>query len=191
MSTEKKRILVSVTDKSLLVDLKPLLDLGFEFISTGGTAEKLRELGFPVTDVAKVTGFPEGMNGRIKTLHPKIFGGLLADRMNPSHMEFLAEHHLDLFEVVVVNLYNFAGNPSIDQIDVGGPSMIRAAGKNYKSVVPVCHPVDYGMIVVNYEQNGGVAEDIRLLLASKVFRLTAKYDAAIADWYEAQLIGAK
>jgi phosphoribosylaminoimidazolecarboxamide formyltransferase/IMP cyclohydrolase len=187
MEKDRKRILVSVTDKRFLEDFKPLQELGWQFISTGGTATKLRELGFTVTDVSEVTGFPEGMDGRIKTLHPKIFGGILADLDVGKHVAFLLEHDLISFDIVAVNLYDFADSPSIEKIDVGGPSMLRAAAKNYKFVTPICDPGDYKMVVEQIQKKGGVSELMKHHLAGKAFRKTANYDNMIATWFNKPL----
>lgn len=178
-----KRALVSVTDKRDLGIFGVLARLGWEFISTGGTAGALEAEGIMVTPVERVTGFPEMMNGRLKTIHPIIFGGILADRNKPSHMEAVREHGIALIDLVVVNLYDFTGNPGIEQIDIGGPSLLRAAAKNHESVTVVVDPDDYQEVVRLLSVKGEVNDDFRRRLAGKTFEHTARYDRAIADWF--------
>ncbi|MEK6598653.1 MAG: bifunctional phosphoribosylaminoimidazolecarboxamide formyltransferase/IMP cyclohydrolase, partial [Gemmatimonadota bacterium] len=147
------RALISVSDKRGIVGFaRGLIDLGWEIISTGGTAATLRKANLPVKEVAEITGFPEIMDGRVKTLHPRIHAGLLARRDVPTHLEVLAEHQIEAIDLVAVNLYPFQNtiaNPNvpladaIENIDVGGPSMLRSAAKNYAHVVPVVDPKDY------------------------------------------------
>lgn len=162
-----------------------LVELGWEFVSTGGTARTLIELGIPVTPIEEVTGFPEMLDGRVKTLHPAVFGGILADRTNPDHLKAIAEHGIGLFDLVVVNLYDFTSRPSIENIDIGGPSLLRAAAKNWeREIAVICDPGDYIQVVEAIEAHGSVPAEIRRMLAGKVFHLTAGYDLAIADlWY--------
>jgi len=188
-----KRALLSVTDKSGLVDFaRGLASLGVELISTGGTARKLAESGLAVTEVSAVTGFPEMLDGRVKTLHPMVHGGLLAMRSNPEHMAALDRHGIKPIDLVVVNLYQFekaaahAGAPLdelIENIDIGGPSMIRSAAKNHRDVTVVVSPDDYGAVLEELRA-GGVSPETRWRLAKKAFATTAAYDTAIAATLE-------
>jgi phosphoribosylaminoimidazolecarboxamide formyltransferase/IMP cyclohydrolase len=186
MNTETKpprRALMSVTHKPGIAALAAnLQSVGWEIISTGGTAKAISDAGVPVTLVEDVTGFPEMMDGRVKTLHPMVFGGILADRSKVSHMQALVEHHIGLIDLVVVNLYDFAAKPDIEQIDIGGPSLLRAAAKNCASVAVIVDPADYPMIEREIMEGGKVGEDSREYLAIKVFETTASYDAMIATW---------
>ena len=185
-----KRALLSVSDKTGLAEFGAgLARLGFELVSTGGTARALRGAGLPVTDVAAVTGFPEMLDGRVKTLHPRIHGGILADRRLASHREELAAAAIDPFDLVVVNLYPFAAaaeKPGIsfgdlvEEIDIGGPSMVRAAAKNHASVAVVTSPDRYAAVLQELEMNGRVGEGLRSALAVEAFRHTGAYDARIA-----------
>jgi phosphoribosylaminoimidazolecarboxamide formyltransferase/IMP cyclohydrolase len=185
------RALISVSDKRGLDGLARELDaLGIEIISTGGTARLLRESGIAVRDVSEVTGFPEMLDGRVKTLHPKIAGGLLAIRDNPEHMRALEEHGIGRIDLVVVNLYPFervAARPDvsfeelIENIDIGGPSMIRAAAKNFQDVAVVTSPDDYAEVTEELKRSGGaLARETKWKLAKKAFQTTAAYDAAIS-----------
>ncbi len=184
--------LLSVSDKTGLVDFaKGLVGLGWDLISTGGTATALRSAGIKVRDVSDVTGFTEMLEGRVKTLHPSIHGGLLARRDSPEHMKALAAQQIAPIDLVAVNLYPFeetAGNAGakprevIEQIDIGGPSMLRSAAKNFESVTVVVDPADYGRVLAALEANDDDL-DLRRLLAEKVFARTAAYDAAIAYWF--------
>ncbi|MGH7326090.1 MAG: bifunctional phosphoribosylaminoimidazolecarboxamide formyltransferase/IMP cyclohydrolase, partial [Candidatus Rokuibacteriota bacterium] len=190
-----KRALVSVHDKTGVVDLGRVLhDLGVEIVSTGGTARLLREAGVPVRDVAEVTGFPEMLDGRVKTLHPKIHGGILARRDSPAHLAALDKHGVPLIDLVVVSLYPFeatvarAGvslDEAVEQIDIGGPAMIRAAAKNHASVAVVTDASQYGWVLDELRASGGaLGEQTRARLAHEAFRRTAEYDAAIAKHLE-------
>src|SRR5690242_7030603 len=184
-----QRVLISVTDKAGIVDFaRELSALGAEIISTGGTARMIRESGTPVRDVAEVTGFPEMLDGRVKTLHPKIAGGILAMRERADHMRAIEEHGIRPIDIVVVNLYRFeevaakAGarlEELIENIDIGGPTMIRAAAKNYQDVAVVVSPADYDGIISELK-SGGLSLDTKWRLARKAFRTTADYDAAIS-----------
>ncbi len=184
-----RRALLSVSDKTGLVDLaRGLVDRGFELVSTGGTASTIRAAGLPVTDVAAVTGFPEMLDGRVKTLHPRIHAGILADRRLTEHRDQLAEAAIAPFELVVVNLYPFAEaleRPGIDldgvveEIDIGGPSMVRAAAKNHANVAIVTDPARYREILDALDQ-GPIPLGLRSALAIEAFRHTAAYDARIA-----------
>jgi phosphoribosylaminoimidazolecarboxamide formyltransferase / IMP cyclohydrolase len=187
-----RRALISVFDKTGLEELaRGLARLGIEIVSTGGTLKFLEEKGIPVTAVSGVTGFPEILDGRVKTLHPRIHGGILANRSVPAHLEALEEHGIDRIDLVVVNLYPFretvAGGASfaetVEMIDVGGPAMLRAAAKNFGGVGVVVDPADYPEVLAALEEGSGVVpEPLRRRLALKAFRHTARYDAAIADW---------
>jgi phosphoribosylaminoimidazolecarboxamide formyltransferase/IMP cyclohydrolase len=188
-----KRVLVSVTDKTGIGDFaRDLTAFGVEILSTGGTAAQLRKSGIPVTDVSEYTGFPEMMDGRLKTLHPKIHGGLLGLRDNPSHMQALAEHGIGLIDMVVINLYRFEDTvaqegcsleQAIENIDIGGPTMLRAAAKNHRFVSVVTDPADYPQIIAEMRRTGGkVSEATNFELAKKTFQLTARYDGAISNY---------
>jgi phosphoribosylaminoimidazolecarboxamide formyltransferase/IMP cyclohydrolase len=184
-----ERALISVSNKDGLAELGAALSAaGVEVISTGGTAARLRELGAQVTNVDEVTGFPECLDGRVKTLHPKIHAGILADRGNPAHLEQLQELGAKPIDLVVVNLYPFEGAAEregityealIEEIDIGGPTMLRAAAKNGDHVVVVCDPGDYPTVIEGLQQ-GGIAREVSRELAAKVFVRTGAYDGAIA-----------
>ncbi|MEO7456134.1 MAG: bifunctional phosphoribosylaminoimidazolecarboxamide formyltransferase/IMP cyclohydrolase [Gemmatimonadaceae bacterium] len=190
-----KKALLSVSDKSGLLDFaKGLHALGWELISTGGTAKAIRDAGIPVKDVSDVTGFPEMLDGRVKTLHPVVHGGLLARRDLPEHMAAIAEHGIEPIDLVVVNLYPFQQTAArkdvkpedvIEQIDIGGPSMLRSAAKNFASVTTVVDPADYAPVLAMLTA-GDDDLDARRRLAAKVFEHTASYDSAIAAWFAAQ-----
>ena len=194
--TARRRALLSVSDKTGLAELARGLDaLGFELVSTGGTARAVAEAGVAVSKVAAVTGFPEILDGRVKTLHPAIHGGILADLGLPSHRAQLAEHGIVPIEVVVVNLYPFGATASrpgagfgevVEMIDIGGPCMVRAAAKNHGSVAVVVDPEDYPRLLAALEA-GEVPAALRQELALKAFRHTRDYDTAIAAWLEGQL----
>jgi phosphoribosylaminoimidazolecarboxamide formyltransferase/IMP cyclohydrolase len=194
--TMEKLALLSVSDKRDLVPFASALvrDHGFRLLSTGGTARALGEAGLPVTEVSEHTGFPEMMEGRVKTLHPKIHGGLLCRRDDEGHLAAAREHGIGLIDLVVVNLYPFeqtVARPdvtwaeAIENIDIGGPSMLRSAAKNHTSVTVVCDPADYGAVLAALGDEGRLA-DLRRKLAAKVFARTGAYDRAIADYFEAQ-----
>jgi phosphoribosylaminoimidazolecarboxamide formyltransferase/IMP cyclohydrolase len=184
--------LLSVSDKTGVVDFaRGLATLGWSLVSTGGTAKALRAAGIAVKDVSDVTGFPEMLDGRVKTLHPAVHGSLLARRDVPEHMKALAEHKIEPIDLVAVNLYPFeetAATPGakpediIEQIDIGGPSMLRSAAKNFASVTVIVDPGDYARVLAALEA-GDDDLDLRRLLAEKVFARTAAYDAAIAYWF--------
>lgn len=187
-----KRALISVSDKDGIVDFaKTLHAKGVEILSTGGTAKLIRESGVDVMDVSDYTGHPEMMDGRVKTLHPKVHGGLLAVRDNPEHMKSAEEHDIGIIDLVVVNLYPFAETikkeevtleTAIEQIDIGGPSMLRSAAKNFRSVTVVTDPADYAVVLAEMENGGDTTEGTRRRLAEKVFELTAQYDSMIAGF---------
>ena len=189
-----RRALLSVSDKTGLVDLaRGLVARGFELVSTGGTARELRVDGLPVTDVAAVTGFPEMLDGRVKTLHPRIHAGILADGRNLEHRAQLAAAAIEPFELVVVNLYPFGAAADraargeldlaglVEEIDIGGPSMVRAAAKNQRNVAVVTSPGRYPAILDALDEPGGISVGLRAALAVEAFRHTAAYDARIAD----------
>ncbi|MDE2383676.1 MAG: bifunctional phosphoribosylaminoimidazolecarboxamide formyltransferase/IMP cyclohydrolase [Alphaproteobacteria bacterium] len=187
-----KRALLSVSDKSGLIDFaKALAAHGIDLISTGGTSAALKAAGIPVTDVSAITGFPEIMDGRVKTLHPKIHGGLLAMRGNPVHDQAKAENGISNIDLLVVNLYPFeqalakgaAEDEMIENIDVGGPAMIRAAAKNHAAVTVVVEPEDYATVLQEITAGGNTGLATRKRLAAKAFARTASYDAAIANWF--------
>jgi phosphoribosylaminoimidazolecarboxamide formyltransferase/IMP cyclohydrolase len=187
----KRRALVSVSDKRGVEDFaRRLSEMGFEIISTGGTARALSEAGVEVVSVSEVTGAPEILGGRVKTLHPKIHGGILADLTDPDHAEQLVEQDIGPIDLVCINLYPFeetvaGGAPekeAIEQIDIGGPAMLRAAAKNFHSVTVVSSPELYREVLVALESEGQVPEDTRRRLALAAFRQTAEYDAAISGW---------
>ncbi|WP_066299021.1 bifunctional phosphoribosylaminoimidazolecarboxamide formyltransferase/IMP cyclohydrolase [Bacillus sp. FJAT-29937] len=188
----KKRALISVSDKSGVAEFaKALSELGFEILSTGGTKTALEEIGLPVTGVSDVTGFPEILEGRVKTLNPFIHGGLLAKFDEPSHKEQLEEHQIQPIHVVCVNLYPFQQTiakpdvtveDAIENIDIGGPAMLRASAKNHEYVTVVVDPSDYETVLSQLKQNGEVEKETRRKLAAKVFRHTAAYDAMIAEY---------
>lgn len=186
-----ERAVISVTDKTGIVAFAMKLHrLGVELISTGGTAKLLRDNGLPVREVAEITGFPEMLDGRVKTIHPRIAGGILAMRSNPEHMRALAEHDIPAIQMVVVNLYEFekfAGKPGvtreelIENIDIGGPTMIRAAAKNFQDVAVVVSPSQYDEIAAELERAGGeLAAATHWKLAQEAFAHTAAYDAAVS-----------
>ena len=187
-----KRALLSVSDKTGIVELARFLnENGVEIISTGGTMNAIKEAGIPVTYVSDVTGFPEIMDGRVKTLNPKIHGAILAVRRNPEHMEALAKHEITPIDLVVVNLYPFretVAKPgvteaeAIENIDIGGPAMVRASAKNFKDVVIVTYPSRYEGLMAMLKETGDVDARTRKELALEAFSHTAEYDAMISDY---------
>jgi phosphoribosylaminoimidazolecarboxamide formyltransferase / IMP cyclohydrolase len=193
-----RRALLAVYDKSGVVELaRALVDLGVSLVSSGGTASTIADAGLPVAPVEDVTGFPELLGGRVKTLHPRIHAGLLADRRNQAHVDELAEHGIEPFDLVVVNLYPFretvasgaAFDEVIEKIDIGGPAMARAAAKNFESVGVVVRPDRYEMVLDEVRLEGGLTRATRLALAAEAFAHTAAYDAAVAGWYAEQAAG--
>jgi len=188
-----KRALISVSDKSGVVELaKALADMKVDILSTGGTARTLRQNGIEIMDVSDYTGFPEMLDGRVKTLHPKIHGGLLGQRENPEHVKTMAKHGIEAIDMVVVNLYPFEATvtepgctleEAIENIDIGGPTMIRSAAKNYRDVTVVVDPGDYDNLIAELRENDDqISARTRFRLAKKVFQMTARYDGAISDY---------
>ena len=187
----RRRALLSVSDKTGLgAFAAALVRHGYDILSTGGTATMLRDAGIAVTDVSDVTGFPEIMDGRVKTLHPHIHGGLLARRDNDAHLAAMREQGIENIDLVAVNLYPFEAqltrtdDPAtlIETIDIGGPAMLRASAKNHEFVTVVCDPADYGEVIAALDADGDVGPALRRSLAARVFARTARYDAAIAGW---------
>jgi phosphoribosylaminoimidazolecarboxamide formyltransferase / IMP cyclohydrolase len=195
-----ERAIISVTDKSGVVGFaRSLSGFGVEILSTGGTAKTLREGGLSVTDISTYTGFPEMLDGRVKTLHPKVHGGLLGVRDNPEHVKKMKEHDIRNIDMVVVNLYQFEKTvarqgvtleEAVEHIDIGGPTMIRSAAKNYKDVTVIVDPADYEPVLQEMKElGGGTSLETRFRLARKVFRLTHEYDGAISRYLEKVEIG--
>lgn len=186
------RALISVSDKSGVVEFaQRLRSAGWEIIATGGTMKLLREKGVEVINISDVTGFPEICDGRVKTLHPKVHGGLLARRDNPSHLQALKENGIEFIDMVCVNLYPFRQTiakpdvtmeDTIENIDIGGPSMLRSAAKNYRDVTVVCDPADYDTVIGQIEASGNTDVETRLKLSAKAFTHTALYDSCIASY---------
>src|SRR4051812_33451035 len=187
------RALLSVSDKSGLIEFaRALAGHGVELVSTGGTAKAIAAAGLKVRDVSELTGFPEMMDGRVKTLHPKVHGGLLAIRDNPEHAGAMAEHGIGAIDLVVVNLYPFAQTVArgagrdeiIENIDIGGPSMVRSAAKNHDHVAIVTDPDDYEALAKSLDESGGATPlAFRRYLAAKAYAATAAYDSMIAQWF--------
>lgn len=188
-----RRAIISVSDKKGIVDFaKKLSSMGVEIISTGGTAKSLKDSGVPVKEISDYTGFPEMLDGRVKTLHPKVHGGLLFRRNNPKDLEEIKEYGIQPIDMVVVNLYPFEQtiakldvtfDDAIENIDIGGPTMLRSASKNFQSVVVVTDANDYEKVIGEMKTSGGeISFKTRLELAAKVFKLTSRYDNAIADY---------
>ena len=189
------KALLSVSNKEGLVPFARALveSWGFDLLSTGGTARALAEAGLPVTEISDYTGFPEMMDGRVKTLHPKVHGGLLYQRQNPAHVDAAKAHDIAPIDLVCVNLYPFEAvtakpetdlTTAIENIDIGGPSMLRSAAKNHEAVTVVCDPVDYDAVLEAYASGAEALAALRTRLARKVFARTAAYDAAIANYLE-------
>src|SRR5215813_5245168 len=187
------RALISVSDKSGVVEFaRALAGEGIELVSTGGTRKALADAGLPVLDVSELTGFPEMMDGRVKTLHPKIHGGLLAIRDNKDHAAAMRSHGIHPIDLLVVNLYPFEATVAkgadfetcIENIDIGGPALIRGAAKNHEFVTVVTDPADYDVVLTDMTANAGATSlDLRRRLARKAYALTASYEAAIASWF--------
>jgi phosphoribosylaminoimidazolecarboxamide formyltransferase/IMP cyclohydrolase len=179
------RVLLSVYDKTGLVDLaRELTGMGHDLVSSGGTSRVLAEAGIEHQTVESVTAAPEMLGGRVKTLHPRIHGGILADRSNAEHLAQLADQGIEPIDLVVCNLYPFGSNPSIELIDVGGPTMVRAAAKNFAHVGVVVDPADYRTVLDELRQEGALSTETRRRLAGAAFAHTSAYDGAIADWFE-------
>jgi phosphoribosylaminoimidazolecarboxamide formyltransferase/IMP cyclohydrolase len=193
-----RRALLSVSDKTGLIDLATALNArGVELLSTGGTAKAIREAGLPVRDVSEVTNFPEMMDGRVKTLHPMVHGGLLALRDNAEHQASMTEHGILPIDLLVVNLYPFEATVAsgagyddcIENIDIGGPAMVRAASKNHEFVTVIVDVEDYGALLAQLDENdGATGYAFRQSLAQVAYARTATYDAAVSTWM-AQAIG--
>jgi len=188
-----RRAVISVSNKKGAVELaKELNTMGVEIISTGGTAKALRDAGIPVKDISDYTGFPEMLDGRVKTLHPKVHGGLLSRRNNPKDMDEIKKHGIDTIDMVVVNLYPFeetiskpgvSFDDAIENIDIGGPTMLRSASKNFQDVAVIVDPSDYEHVIKEMKDlNGDLSYKTRLQLAKKVFSHTSRYDTIIADY---------
>lgn len=189
-----ERALISLTDKSGIEGFaRELAALGVEILSTGGTAKKIREAGIPVVDVSEFTGFPEMLDGRVKTLHPKVHGGILNQRASEEHRRQCAEHGLKNIDLIAVNLYAFektVADPScsladaIENIDIGGPTMLRSSAKNFHDVTVIVDPADYPQVLREIKETGNTTLKTRFRLARKVFALTAQYDTVISAWLD-------
>ncbi len=195
-----ERALISVSDKTNITDfVRRLSAFNIEILSTGGTAKTIRDAGLKVMDVSAYTGFPEMMDGRVKTLHPMIHGGLLGLRSNSGHVKVMKEHGIKNIDLVVVNLYPFTQTiakpdttfeDAIENIDIGGPAMLRSAAKNFESVTVIIDPSDYDTVIKDMEKNGGqVSREINYKLAIKVFASTSGYDRAISDYLKNRING--
>lgn len=186
--------LISVTDKSGIVEFARSLDrLGVEILSTGGTARAMRDGGIKVLDVSEYTGFPEMMDGRVKTLHPKVHGGLLGRRDNQQDIQMMKTHGIKNIDLVVVNLYQFeltvakegcTLEEAVENIDIGGPAMLRSSAKNFKHVTVIIDPSDYSKVLKEITESGETSLKTRFELAKKVFKITSQYDRAISDYLE-------
>ncbi len=188
-----ERALISVTDKTGIVDFaKELQALGIEIVSTGGTARVLKEGGVKVVEISELTGFPEILEGRVKTLHPKVHGGILFKRDDPEHVKTLSELGIKPIDMVVVNLYAFSKvvekggdlDEAIENIDIGGPTLLRASAKNFKFVTVVVDPSDYSLVLKEIKEKGDTTLETRFYLAKKVFKLTSNYDKMISEYLE-------
>jgi len=190
------RALISVSDKTGIVELAAeLTNLGVEIISTGGTYGKLKEEGLPAVEISDLTGFPECLDGRVKTLHPAVHAGILAMRSRPEHMQQLAELEIKTIDMVIVNLYPFKAAMQktgvtraevVENIDIGGPTMLRSAAKNYQDVIVIVDPEDYSKVLDELRETGGVSLDMKFYLMQKVFMHTSNYDTMIADYIKAE-----
>ena len=193
------RALISVSDKTGVIEFaKQLEQLGVQVISTGGTAKSLKDNGVKVIGISDVTGFPECLDGRVKTLHPAVHGGILAMRDKSDHMKQIADLGIEPIDIVAINLYPFKQTimkdgvtlaEAIENIDIGGPTMLRSAAKNHKDVVVICDPSDYPAVIKEMQETGTVSYDTKYKLALKVFQHTAAYDALIADYLRKQIDG--
>jgi phosphoribosylaminoimidazolecarboxamide formyltransferase/IMP cyclohydrolase len=185
---------ISVTDKSSIVEFARSLErLGVEILSTGGTARTMRDGGIKVLDISEYTGFPEMMDGRVKTLHPKVHGGLLGRRDNDQDIQMMRTHGIKNIDLVVVNLYQFeltvakegcTLEDAVENIDIGGPAMLRSSAKNFRYVTVIVDPSDYPKVLKEITESGGTTLKTRFELAKKVFKLTWQYDRAISDYLE-------
>ena len=191
--SKMKRALISVSNKQGVVEIaKALHAMGIEILSTGGTAKSLRDAGVPVKEVSEHTGSPEMLDGRVKTLHPRIHGGLLSRRDNPKDVEEIKKHGIDTIDMVIVNLYPFEEtiakpgvtfDEAIENIDIGGPAMLRSASKNFRDVAVIVDPSDYETVIAEMKnRDGDLSYKTRFELAKKVFMHTARYDSVIADY---------
>jgi len=188
------RALISLTDKSGIESFAAELEkMGVEILSTGGTAKKMRESGIKVVDVSEFTGFPEMLDGRVKTLHPRVHGGILFQRENDEHVQQCKEHNILNVDLIAVNLYAFektVADPdcsladAIENIDIGGPTMLRASAKNFHDVTVIVDPADYELVLDELRESGNTTLKTRFYLATKVFSLTSRYDTAISEWLE-------
>lgn len=189
-----ERALISLTDKSGIEGFaRELAALGIDLLSTGGTAKKIRDAGLEVMDVSDFTGFPEMLDGRVKTLHPKVHGGILNQRANTDHQRQCADHGLKNIDIIAVNLYAFTKTvedpnctlvDAIENIDIGGPTMLRAAAKNFHDVTVIVDPADYPKVLEEIKATGNTTLKTRFYLMKKVYALTAAYDTAISAWLE-------
>jgi len=187
------KVIISVSNKAGVLECaQELSKFGAEILSTGGTAKSLREAGLAIKDVSEYTGFPEMLDGRVKTLHPKVHGGLLGRRSNPEHVSKMKEYNIDPIDMIIVNLYPFEETvakkdctleDAIENIDIGGPTMLRSAAKNYEDVTVIVDPADYQKVIAEMKANNGVvSKATNFYLAKKVFQRTSQYDAAITDY---------
>jgi phosphoribosylaminoimidazolecarboxamide formyltransferase/IMP cyclohydrolase len=190
-----ERAIISVTDKTGIVEFSRKLEgMGVEILSTGGTAKAIREGGVKVKDISEYTGFPEMLDGRVKTLHPKVHGGLLGVRSNPEHVKMMKAHGISKIDLIIVNLYQFEKTvakkgvtleEAIENIDIGGPAMLRSSAKNFNDVTVIIDPADYDLVLNEMKENNGCTTlKTRFYLAKKVFNLTHKYDGAISRYLE-------
>ncbi|MCD6561835.1 MAG: IMP cyclohydrolase [Deltaproteobacteria bacterium] len=190
-----ERAIISVTDKGGIVEVASSLhNLGVQILSTGGTARVIREGGIEVTDISDYTGFPEMLDGRVKTLHPMVHGGLLGVRDNPDHEKMMQKHNIKPIDMVIINLYQFEKtaakkgvtlDDAIENIDIGGPAMLRSSAKNFKYVTVIVDPADYETVLKEMNENGGKTTiETRFRLAKKVFQLTHNYDGAISRYLD-------
>lgn len=188
-----KKVIISVSNKAGVLECaQELSKFGVEILSTGGTAKSLREAGLAIKDVSEYTGFPEMLDGRVKTLHPKVHGGLLGRRSNPEHVSKMKEYNIDPIDMIIVNLYPFEETvakkdctleDAIENIDIGGPTMLRSAAKNYEDVTVIVDPADYQKVIAEMKANNGVvSKATNFYLAKKVFQRTSQYDAAITHY---------
>jgi len=198
-TTSIERALISVSDKTgVLAFAQAVSACGIEIVSTGGTAGLLKQNGVPVVEIGEFTGHPEIMDGRVKTLHPKVHGGILAVRDNPHHVDQMAKNSIRPIDMVVVNLYPFVQTiarpgvtlaEAIENIDIGGPAMVRSAAKNHRFVAVVVDPADYAMVIAEIQTSGAVSDATRKRLAAKAFAHTASYDGAIAAYLSREYAG--